>query len=50
MTNPYGDIELDATGMRALAHPVRVRILGELQRHGASTATRLSPTSAPPPP
>ncbi len=44
MTNPYGDIELDATGMRALAHPVRVRILGELQRHGASTATRLSPT------
>lgn len=44
MTNPYGDIELDATGMRALAHPVRVRLLGELQRHGPSTATRLSPT------
>ncbi len=43
MTNPYGDIELDATGMRALAHPVRVRILTELQRHGPSTATRLSP-------
>ena len=43
MTNPYGDIELDATGMRALAHPVRVRILGELQRHGPSTATKLSP-------
>ncbi len=43
MTNPYGDVELDATGMRALAHPVRVRILGELQRHGPSTATRLSP-------
>jgi DNA-binding transcriptional ArsR family regulator len=43
MTNPYGDIELDATGMRALAHPVRVRVLGELQRHGPSTATRLSP-------
>lgn len=43
MTNPYGDLELDARGMRALAHPVRVRILGELQRQGPSTATRLSP-------
>ncbi|WP_392542607.1 helix-turn-helix domain-containing protein [Oryzobacter telluris] len=43
MTNPYGDLELDATGMRALAHPVRVRILGELQQHGPSTATHLSP-------
>lgn len=43
MANPYGDLELDARGMRALAHPVRVRILGELQRHGPSTATRLSP-------
>ncbi|MGL5911348.1 MAG: helix-turn-helix domain-containing protein [Phycicoccus sp.] len=43
MVNPYGDIELGATGMRALAHPVRVRVLGELQRHGPSTATRLSP-------
>lgn len=44
MGNPYGDIELDAVGMRALAHPVRVRILGELQGHGPSTATRLSPS------
>jgi DNA-binding transcriptional ArsR family regulator len=44
VANPYGDIELDAKGMRALAHPVRVRILGELQRHGPSTATRLSPS------
>lgn len=44
MANPYGDIELDAKGMRALAHPVRVRILGELQRQGPSTATRLSPS------
>jgi DNA-binding transcriptional ArsR family regulator len=43
VTNPFGDVELDATGMRALAHPVRVRILAELQRHGPSTATRLSP-------
>ena len=44
MANPYGDIELDARGMRALAHPVRVRLLTELQRHGPSTATLLSPT------
>jgi DNA-binding transcriptional ArsR family regulator len=43
MSNPYGDVELDATGMRALAHPVRVRILARLQRQGPSTATRLSP-------
>ena len=43
MTNPYGDVELDARGMRALAHPVRVRLLSELQRHGPSTATLLSP-------
>ncbi len=44
MGNPYGDIELDARGMRALAHPVRVKVLSELQRHGPSTATLLSPT------
>ena len=43
MSNPYGDVELDATGMRALAHPVRVRILATLQNDGPSTATRLSP-------
>ena len=43
MANPYGDVELDARGMRALAHPVRVALLGELQRHGPSTATLLSP-------
>src|SRR6478609_3751896 len=43
MANPYGDTELDARGMRALAHPVRVKVLSELQRHGPSTATLLSP-------
>ena len=42
MANPYGDVELDARGMRALAHPVRVRLLSELQQHGPSTATLLS--------
>lgn len=43
MANPYGDIELDAQGMRALAHPVRLAILTRLQLHGPSTATALSP-------
>ena len=44
MANPYGDVELDARGMRALAHPVRLAILARLQSDGASTATRLSET------
>ena len=44
MANPYGDIELDARGMRALAHPVRLAILTRLQNEGPSTATRLSET------
>jgi DNA-binding transcriptional ArsR family regulator len=43
MANLYGDIELDAQGMRALAHPVRLSILLRLQEHGPSTATALSP-------
>ena len=42
MTNPYGDIELDAQGMRALAHPVRLAILHRLQAVGPNTATGLS--------
>jgi DNA-binding transcriptional ArsR family regulator len=42
MANPYGDVELDARGMRALAHPVRLAILTRLQSDGPSTATRLS--------
>ena len=44
MANPYGDVELDARGMRALAHPVRLAILTRLQNEGPSTATRLSET------
>ncbi|SDS57833.1 ArsR/SmtB family transcription factor [Microlunatus soli] len=43
MTNPYGDVELDAAGMRALAHPVRIQILFRLQSEPA-TATMLSKT------
>ena len=42
MANPYGDIELDAQGMRALAHPVRLAILNWLQADGPNTATGLS--------
>ena len=42
MTNRYGDIELDARGMRALAHPVRLAILNRLQQEGPQTATGLS--------
>lgn len=41
VSNPYRDVELDAAGMRALAHPVRVSILFEL-RSGPATATMLS--------
>ncbi len=44
MTNPYGDVELDARGMRALAHPVRLALLTRLQQDGPSTATRLADT------
>jgi DNA-binding transcriptional ArsR family regulator len=43
MSNPYRDIELTPRGMRALAHPARLAILDELQRHGANTATGLAP-------
>jgi DNA-binding transcriptional ArsR family regulator len=44
LTKPYGDVELsEPQAMRALAHPVRLAILGHLQRSGPSTATRLSP-------
>ncbi|WP_197370447.1 helix-turn-helix domain-containing protein, partial [Streptomyces clavuligerus] len=35
-------VVLDAKGLRALAHPLRVRLLGQLRRHGPSTATRLA--------
>ena len=43
MANPYGDVELDPRGMRALAHPVRLAILSRLQGDGPSTATALAP-------
>lgn len=43
MANPYGDVELDAVGMRVLAHPVRLALLTRLQLHGPATATMLAP-------
>lgn len=43
MANLYGDVELGAKGMRALAHPARLAILFHLQQHGRNTATGLSP-------
>jgi DNA-binding transcriptional ArsR family regulator len=35
-------IQLDATSLRGIAHPLRVRILGLLREYGPSTATRLA--------
>ncbi|WP_406195636.1 helix-turn-helix domain-containing protein [Kitasatospora sp. NBC_01560] len=41
--DPQNDVVvLDAKGLRALAHPVRVQLVGLLRRHGPSTATRLA--------
>ncbi|MFF3824223.1 ArsR/SmtB family transcription factor [Streptomyces griseus] len=37
-----GSVVLDAKGLRAMAHPVRVQVVGLLRRHGPSTATRLA--------
>ena len=42
--NHLGDVEItDPQAMRALAHPVRLAILEQLQRHGPATATQLAP-------
>jgi len=39
---PAGDTAfLDAKGLRALAHPIRIQLIGLLRRRGPSTATRL---------
>ncbi|MEV6109586.1 winged helix-turn-helix domain-containing protein [Streptomyces sp. NPDC051940] len=38
---PGTHISLDAKGLRALAHPVRVEMLTLLRKHGPSTATRI---------
>jgi DNA-binding transcriptional ArsR family regulator len=39
--DPAQDIALDATTLRALAHPLRVRLLGRLRMYGPATATQL---------
>jgi DNA-binding transcriptional ArsR family regulator len=36
------DVRLDATSLRGLAHPLRVRILGQLRETGPATATALA--------
>ncbi|MFI9600196.1 ArsR/SmtB family transcription factor [Streptomyces sp. NPDC052043] len=36
------EVVLDAKGLRALAHPVRVQVVGLLRKYGPSTATRLA--------
>ncbi|MFJ3225096.1 ArsR/SmtB family transcription factor [Streptomyces sp. NPDC086783] len=35
-------VVLDARGLRAMAHPVRVQLVGLLRKYGPSTATRLA--------
>ncbi|MGP3965359.1 ArsR/SmtB family transcription factor [Nonomuraea sp. 3N208] len=43
MTDPRESVVvLDARGLRALAHPVRVQLVDLLRKHGPSTATRLA--------
>jgi Predicted transcriptional regulator len=43
MTEPHeGVVVLDAKGLRALAHPLRVQLVDLLRKHGPSTATRLA--------
>ncbi|MBB0245807.1 helix-turn-helix domain-containing protein [Streptomyces alkaliphilus] len=39
---PSDTVVLDASGLRALTHPVRVRLIGLLRTDGPSTATRLA--------
>jgi DNA-binding transcriptional ArsR family regulator len=42
MSDSASNFVLDAKGLRALAHPVRVQLLGLLRRYGPSTATKLA--------
>lgn len=41
-TNPEHDLILDTRSMRALAHPVRIRIMGLLRIDGPQTSTTLA--------
>ncbi|MBP2401568.1 helix-turn-helix domain-containing protein [Streptomyces syringium] len=40
--HPETHVVLDAKGLRAMAHPVRVQLVGLLRAYGPSTATRLA--------
>lgn len=40
--DPSRDVVTDANDLQALAHPLRIRLLGALRRGGASTASRLA--------
>lgn len=40
--DPARDVQLDLVGLRALAHPLRVRLLGRLRLYGPATASRLA--------
>ncbi len=41
--DPAQDVRLDAAGLRALAHPLRVRLLGRLRLYGPATAVPAGP-------
>jgi DNA-binding transcriptional ArsR family regulator len=40
--DPDRDVVTDAASLQALAHPVRIHLLGLLRRHGPSTASKLA--------
>ncbi|HEX2902970.1 MAG TPA: helix-turn-helix domain-containing protein [Jatrophihabitans sp.] len=40
--DPSRDVVTDANDLQALAHPLRIRLLGALRREGPSTASRLA--------
>lgn len=40
--DPSRDLVLDARALRGLAHPIRLRLRGELARQGPATATQLA--------
>src|SRR3954451_6918072 len=40
--DPAQDIRLDTAGLRALAHPLRVRMLGRLRLYGPATPSQLA--------
>ncbi|MDJ1137548.1 ArsR/SmtB family transcription factor [Streptomyces iconiensis] len=43
METPHPNaVVLDTKGLRALAHPVRVQLIGLLRKHGPATATQLA--------